>query len=260
MGVNTGDHDESPFFMNINSWILKQTGAAWDNPYGLEVLEKEKSLQQIYCRFIKNIIGSPLIIKYTGLLKFFPFLLSKNLNKPWGWKDPLNSITLNFWLHIFPNAKVIYVKRHGIDVAASLKTRAENFEIKSIKRYHNNKLYRLYCLYRQFLRPKARQRAFNASISVKNLDVGIELWKYYNSQIEKELSNIKPENILKLTYENLVLNPEENMIEISKFCGTEYKKVKFEKFKKLRILAFKENSELNKLESKYSTDLELFGY
>jgi hypothetical protein len=42
----------------------------------------------------------------------------------WGWKDPRNTLTLGLWLRVFPDARVVHVVRHGIDVALSLERRA----------------------------------------------------------------------------------------------------------------------------------------
>lgn len=43
---------------------------------------------------------------------------------PWGWKDPRNSLTLPVWLRLFPQARVIHVRRHPDAVVASLHRRA----------------------------------------------------------------------------------------------------------------------------------------
>ncbi len=41
----------------------------------------------------------------------------------WAWKDPRNCLTLSFWLHLVPNAKVILIYRDPLEVAASLQRR-----------------------------------------------------------------------------------------------------------------------------------------
>ena len=43
----------------------------------------------------------------------------------WGWKDPRTTMTLSFWLKVFPNAKVIHVIRNGIDASLSLWRRSQ---------------------------------------------------------------------------------------------------------------------------------------
>lgn len=41
----------------------------------------------------------------------------------WGWKDPVNSLTLPFWRHAVPGVRVLVCVRHPVDVAASLRAR-----------------------------------------------------------------------------------------------------------------------------------------
>jgi glycosyltransferase involved in cell wall biosynthesis len=43
---------------------------------------------------------------------------------PWGWKDPRGSLTLPFWLDLFPEAHVVLCVRDPAEVAASLKRRS----------------------------------------------------------------------------------------------------------------------------------------
>ena len=40
-----------------------------------------------------------------------------------GWKDPRNTFTLDLWLKLFPNAKIINIMRHPLDVSQSLLVR-----------------------------------------------------------------------------------------------------------------------------------------
>lgn len=43
----------------------------------------------------------------------------KDLDIPWGWKDPKNSFTIDLWKEIFPNAKVLHIYRNPIDSISS---------------------------------------------------------------------------------------------------------------------------------------------
>jgi hypothetical protein len=45
------------------------------------------------------------------------------LQEPWGWKDPRNSITLPFWLSVWPDMKVVICLRNPLDVVNSLMER-----------------------------------------------------------------------------------------------------------------------------------------
>ncbi|MFL5341011.1 MAG: sulfotransferase family protein [Gemmataceae bacterium] len=43
-----------------------------------------------------------------------------DLAEPWGWKDPRNSLTLPFWLSVWPDLRVVVCVRHPLEVAQSL--------------------------------------------------------------------------------------------------------------------------------------------
>jgi hypothetical protein len=58
--------------------------------------------------------------------KELPRFLSERKGEPvWGWKDPRTSLTLDVWLSIFPNARVLHILRDGRTVALSLADRDE---------------------------------------------------------------------------------------------------------------------------------------
>ena len=44
-------------------------------------------------------------------------------HEPWGWKDPLNSLTLSFWGSLLDDFKVVLCLRNPLEVAVSLENR-----------------------------------------------------------------------------------------------------------------------------------------
>ncbi len=61
---------------------------------------------------------------YGSLLDSFLSPVPAAYSGPWGWKDPRNSVTLPLWLDLFPDARVIHVRRDPEAVVASLHRRA----------------------------------------------------------------------------------------------------------------------------------------
>ncbi|MEM6529500.1 MAG: hypothetical protein AAF653_14480, partial [Chloroflexota bacterium] len=51
-------------------------------------------------------------------------LLPYDDHETWGWKDPRNTLTLAFWLDLFPDANLLLVVRNPMEVARSLSTGA----------------------------------------------------------------------------------------------------------------------------------------
>ena len=47
----------------------------------------------------------------------------------WGWKDPRTTLFLNLWLDLLPNAKLIVLYRHPLEIHASFLKRADGIEL-----------------------------------------------------------------------------------------------------------------------------------
>jgi hypothetical protein len=95
---------ENRRFVEVNTAVLRANGEAWDwpNPAALqpEGLELEALRSEA-----------------TTLVKGF----AKGAFR--GWKDPRNCLTLPFWLSLEPEALVVLVVRHPVEVAESLARR-----------------------------------------------------------------------------------------------------------------------------------------
>ena len=53
-------------------------------------------------------------------------------DRRWGWKDPRTSLTLPYWLRLFPTARVIHVHRDPAQAARSLHARAHRATASSV--------------------------------------------------------------------------------------------------------------------------------
>lgn len=117
MGKDLSSNSESYMFSNINESLLNSEGGSWNRP--VEVVESEKiklNEQRFYFDFLR--------------IRRNPFLpLKIRMFNKWGWKDPRNTFTLEYWIrNYFPKARVLHIYRNGIDVALSLKVRNEKID------------------------------------------------------------------------------------------------------------------------------------
>lgn len=110
-------YGEAEEFVYLNDSLLMSAGGAWDDP---EPFLSRRS----DCRFIRRCVtrlqratAGSLAWDYLAAM---PWTYSGN----WGWKDPRNTLTLPFWLALFPEATVIQVRRQPEAAAASLHRRA----------------------------------------------------------------------------------------------------------------------------------------
>ena len=146
-------NSEPQAFIAINDAILDSLGVKWNNPTP-GIYDDIENNSALICELLLSNIQvlrdgffesygkrgkeNPCAPRFkinrekAGMINMF---LQRNQLLPnhdcsngipfWGWKDPRNTITLNIWLKMFPHAKVINVKRNGIDSALSLNARAK---------------------------------------------------------------------------------------------------------------------------------------
>jgi hypothetical protein len=120
LGLRKDSNNEAKFFIKLNDLILREFGGTWDSPRSI-IQFQDPQVLDVYADFLLSAVGSVRSIEYWGR-----HILRRSTLKSWGWKDPRNTFTLPIWLKIFPDAKVVCIKRNLIDVGVSLATRSEN--------------------------------------------------------------------------------------------------------------------------------------
>jgi len=133
------------------------------------------------------------------------------LDIPWGWKDPRNTYTLPIWLDLFPEAKVIHIYRHGVDVASSLQVRHRK-DFAHFKPLHDQRKR----LYLYWLQPK--RKGF-ATLRSASLEGGFSLWEAYMVQSQAHLSRLSQQRAIELKYEDFITEPLPALTELVHFCG-----------------------------------------
>lgn len=144
-GENSEGFWEHFGFYALNERLLQHLGAGWDMPDlpgGWEARGDLEPFREEAVQLIQR-MGS-----------------SMNGNATWGWKDPRNSITVQFWESLLPGLRVIVCVRNPLQVAASLQRRNNLSFAASCRlwlRYYRNLLdavpeqNRLVILYEKFL-------------------------------------------------------------------------------------------------------------
>ncbi len=254
VGNKKEDNNEAIFFFELNDWMLRQSGGNWDNLASVRYLLENQEIRNLVIDYLQIILKSPWFINYLGWKNYLRYRSPHKISIPWGWKDPRNTFLLPIWLDIFPNAKVIHIYRNGVDVANSLKVRAEKELRESVKKHFRRKI--LYWLYK-------KKHGFVDSPKVFHLESGIKLWEIY---MEKAFSyNSKlGKNALHIKYEDFLLNPLDGLQVLVEFCDlkadTEQLKTVAAQVKTGRAYAFSKNSQLEKLSQNFRVTLSKFGY
>lgn len=195
---------ESLYFQRINRWMLAQSNTTWDFP---------ENFRYINAHYRKNVVRavnwnlSTLKRKqYLGWMNTLKYKSIHSINFPWGWKDPVNSITLPIWKEIFPEAFIINIYRNPIDVSRSLKERElrieKRFKVTQKVKWHE------FFLNRKFL--------YNQSYFVTDMSNGVKLWSEYirlNLEHEKKYSD----KFLTIRYEDFLDNPLAHIKKVADF-------------------------------------------
>jgi hypothetical protein len=233
MGYKQDHNNESVFFQRLNEFIFRQANASWDNPHNFLFIDQ--SFKDYARRLIELHLKGLRRVQYLGPLRFFRYKTIKDIDFPWGWKDPRNTFTVDIWKEIFPEARIVHVFRNPVDVAESLKNREHRLRNKGLG-----------------LKARVKEFLLKGKVypcwSVRVLDIleGINLWCQYT---EKALSLDKEfgDRILHIRYETLLETPEESFKRILKFAGFDMSKDIsniVREVKKDRRYAFLNNGEL----------------
>jgi hypothetical protein len=253
-GTRKDENNEALFFQEINTWLLAQCGARWDVPAASSYLWRhEKTLPWIES-YIQNLLDSPRSIRFLGVQRYLAGGM-KSLNSPWGWKDPRNTFTLPMWLRIYPQAKVVSIERHGVDVAQSLRVREKKNLDEAAEKYTR---------YRSlvFLRPKGG--GFVESPRCTFLDGGFSLWKEYTAQARAVIEQLPDGRSLALRYEDVLQDPLKYLRDSVDFCGLDVSDQRLREviagIKGERANSYSSDPELRQFALDHSAELSERGY
>jgi len=203
----------------------------------------------------RYLLETPRFGKYLGWRKYIRYHTPFQLDIPWGWKSPLNTFTLPIWLDLFPNAKVVHIYRHGVDVANSLQRRGRK-EMQSTA---------LRALYYKFpllhvIKPKA-----GGFIPVRcdSLEGGLSLWEEYLAEAGHHVRSLGI-RAFELKYETFLAEPNQILNELSRFCGLQASEIAIRNavatVQKERAYAYQESPDLRAFAERVPDRLHAYGY
>ena len=201
LGVFLGHHleqnHEAVAFLDRNDDVLARAHATWDRPLGvLELLEHPGA-----CRAVAESLR-----RSTGTLKFRrSYLGAKRIARgpgegPWGFKDPRTTVTWPLWLELMPEPKLVYVRRHGVDVAASLWRRARKELDEQPHRFAGDP-----------------HLARFASVRCLDLARAFELWGETEVVFDLLRARHPGVPVLELVYEDFLADPAAKLREVASF-------------------------------------------
>lgn len=261
IGKSKDRNHEALFFIDLNMWLLEQSSGGLENPQSIKYILEDKEVRTLFAEFINHTMKTPKAISYLGFKKYLSHRTPANLDIPWGWKDPRNTFTLPFWLDIFPDAKVIHIYRHGVDVAHSLRVSQE----KGLSRLRiKDSIYKSlywYYLANKFI-PNRKKFVYLRCSSLEN---GVSMWEEYLNEARSHVSNLGSK-AMEIKYEDLLQQPSVELKKLTAFCELEAKDSDINRVSNLgnrsRAYAYKNSPELQEFadRSDIKKRLESVGY
>lgn len=266
VGTSLDDQHEPVFFQSMNSWLLQHAGGRWDWPEPFLEIHEETSFRSAMLDVIKQHITSIYSIQFWGLKNYILMRSGDRQEFRWGWKDPRNSITLPYWLELFPSAKVIHIKRHGADVARSLRERAKKntkHNRNSLHWWQRSKDLLKVCFPFNSLSLHSFKISSLEHTRCLSLEGGLGLWEAYLDQIKSTTNRMDEKNFLECKFEDLVQYPAKTIHQITRFCDIQ-KDIDMDSLipsiDQGKANRWKDHSELREFSENYQTVLSKFGY
>jgi hypothetical protein len=187
MGRNFDPNSEDGFFKGVNQRIMNSLHATWSNPEGM--IEISDFFSETCDISIRNFINKYGFMYTCDRYRILPSLRGADESQLWGWKDPVNTFTLPIWRRVFPNARVVHIYRHPMDVARSLQLRNEKiigkFNINT-SRCTQSQIDKIFHVF---------DEKYNDIVN------GVELWKRYVSKC------LSYKDVIHVKYEEFLVEP-----------------------------------------------------
>lgn len=253
VGEDLQAEHESVFFIRLNDRLLRQCGSTWDYPERYQTMIQKSEWLTRQATQARNHLCGQRAACYAGKKYQQYFRSHVGLDRPWGWKDPRNTITLPLWMHLYPEAKIIHIKRHGVDVAHSLVTRERRFTriMASLLKAAGSQW------------PRSVEGKFANPLRCNNLDNAFALWEFYTGQAQAHVRACR-EKAIEINYENLLSNPVDVLNTLCRFMGLQINHDVISKLPTLvrssRAFAYRGRKALQEYAARVSDRLEEFGY
>ncbi len=214
-GKSLGNNREHPFFVKINEWLLEQCGGAWRNPEPIHDLLEHYELRQLVADYLGFYLTTSRVISFLGWRRFFRYGSPVALDRPWGWKDPRNTYTLPLWLDVFPKARVVHIKRHGVDVANSMKVRNDKGRLRALEQLPAKTQGKYRSWYHRWIEP--RLWGFANAVRGESLESAFGLWERYVTEAHDHVCRLGTQ-AMEFRYEDFLMDPDPILRQLADFC------------------------------------------
>lgn len=246
LGADAQDNHESKLLMFLNDTLFHNCHATWNSPLGIHLALKNEQVVAALARLALDSFNRS-ASNYLGIDRPDGVQQLAGINFPWGWKDPRSIFTLPVWGHVFPNAKIIHIKRHGVDVANSL------FKQDYIQQGNE---------YIMPLVVMQDEAGLQRTRRGQTLEQAFTIWEEYIGKASEQMA-LHANSTLEIKYEDLLQQPEFHLKKAMEFCGLENTTIPADlvaSIDKSRAYAYKEKPELVEFADRWKDALGYAGY
>lgn len=253
VGEDLQDDQESVFFIRCNNWLLREGQATWDYPERFLQFSSNPEWLERHADLMHERLRRVTVQRYVGVKNLKQFQTKGMLNQAWGWKDPRNTYTLPLWLKLYPDAKVIHIMRHGVDVAASLVARE-----KTITRIAATLIKAVTLQW-----PRQVDGSLTSPFRGTSLDGAFSLWEQCTSQAHQQVLSLG-DNALEVVFEQFLAEPKRVMERLCDFLGMPLDQDILDglvgQVRPDRAFAYRNNDILSRFATRMQDRLAAFGY
>lgn len=240
-GARQDANGEALMFQALNSWMFTSSGASWDNPAAMVNLLQDEECLGLTETYLRRILSGPARGRYIGWSTLMGLRSRlRSAYQTWGWKDPRNTFTLPIWEKIYPDARYVYVERHGVDVAHSLLVRRQR-ELAGYREKFDR--------YPSIYGMRMKRGGFSDSMRCASLQHAFEVWEEYVAEGRAHVARLGPSRVTTVNFEDLCAHPQETVGKLLSFLemgdAGSVKRGVISKLKPDRALAYLKDDRLN---------------
>ncbi len=251
LGRAPAGETQSRFFTRLNSWVFAEASASWSQPEAVRAMVASDVARSVVTDYLATSCDGPRVAEFLGPRDYLRFRSAFNVDAPWGWRDDRGAFTLPLWLDLFPDARVVNVVRHGVDVADSMARVAVRHMEKRAQEYDRQR-------WRYGLVP--RRSALSMGPLAADLDYGLQLWDTYLTEA-RDRTALLGDQVLEVRFEELVEDPATVAKDLAEHCGLSVGGGRMAAAVDIeRKNAFCADAELVVLSRQYALSLERHGY
>jgi hypothetical protein len=247
------EHQEAQFFLRLNMWVMLQTSSGWESPEAVRFIVERPQARDAVVEYLRFSLRAPRAVAYLGPARYVRYRAIDRIDEPWGWKDPRTTYTLPLWLDVFPDAKVVHVYRHGVDVAESLRVRQAEIARTGVERFHRQRRHHLF---------RTKLNELTPGLRFESLDEGLSLWERYTSEARESVAKLG-DRAFEIRYEDFLEAPTQTAAELARFCGlrdTTAATATVAHVDASRAFAHRHSAELREFAERHADRLAVFGY